>query len=244
MSILGCTRPLISQLAHPARVHPFFRNYATQAPAFTIDRTAIALPALNAAFKHKWLRDACQCPECVHTSTRQKLHNTGDIPADTAPRDAGVRLTGEGLTVEWSTGHKSFYPTAFLEAYSSREKFSKFHNDLLPKMWTADTVSKSPDLFLPYSSLKNPAGLSRAMTQLTQYGLLFMSGVPNQETSDQTCELRVLANFFGEIRETFYGQLFDVQNVRNSTNIAYTNLDLGLHMDLLYVSLLLAVPVS
>lgn len=50
---------------------------------------------------------------------------------------------------------------------------------------------------------------------------------------DATCELRKLAETFSNIRETFYGQVWDVVNVRNSRNIAYTNLDLGLHMDLL-----------
>jgi hypothetical protein len=57
--------------------------------------------------------------------------------------------------------------------------------------------------------------------------------VPNEDTVDATCELRKLAETFSNIRETFYGQVWDVVNVRNSRNIAYTNLDLGLHMDLL-----------
>jgi gamma-butyrobetaine dioxygenase len=74
-----------------------------------------------------------------------------------------------------------------------------------------------------------------AITQLTQLGLLFITGVPSAESSNQTCELRTLAQLFGEIRNTFYGDVWDVKNIRNSRNIAYTNLDLGLHMDLLYV---------
>ena len=73
------------------------------------------------------------------------------------------------------------------------------------------------------------------MTQLAQYGLLFVTGVPHDATSNDACESRHLAELFGELRETFYGRLWDVINVRNSTNIAYTNLNLDLHMDLLYV---------
>lgn len=78
-------------------------------------------------------------------------------------------------------------------------------------------------------------GLLTAITQLTQYGLLFVRNVPNDKTSDAECELRKLVEKFGEIRETFYGRTWDVRNVRQSRNVAYTNLDLGLHMDLLYV---------
>ena len=88
---------------------------------------------------------------------------------------------------------------------------------------------------LPYGDyvIGSPEGLVRGITQLKKYGLLFMTGVPNEETSNERCELKKLAEVFGEIRPTFYGQLWDVMNVKESKNIAYTNLDLGLHMDLL-----------
>ena len=69
-----------------------------------------------------------------------------------------------------------------------------------------------------------------------RYGLLFVTDVPTQDRDNRTCELRHLASLFGEIRETFYGELWDVKNVRNSRNIAYTNLGLDLPMDLLYVA--------
>jgi hypothetical protein len=72
------------------------------------------------------------------------------------------------------------------------------------------------------------------MTQILKYGISFVSGVPTVETSHEKCELRALAELFGELRPTFYGLLWNVMNIPNSRNIAYTNLDLGLHMDLLY----------
>jgi gamma-butyrobetaine dioxygenase len=75
-------------------------------------------------------------------------------------------------------------------------------------------------------------GLLSAVNQLSSYGLIFVTGVSNSETSDESCELRKLAEYFGKIRHTFYSQVWDVKDVRNSHNIAYTNLDLGLHMDL------------
>jgi len=73
-----------------------------------------------------------------------------------------------------------------------------------------------------------------AINQLTRYGVLFIKGVPNGITDDQGCEVRQVAAKFGRIRDTFYGEVWNVRNVKNSTNIAYTNLDLGLHMDLQY----------
>lgn len=95
-------------------------------------------------------------------------------------------------------------------------------------------LSQASHLFLPYESLHTPSGLLAGINQLSRLGLLVVTGVSNVESSNQTCELRKLAELFGEIRNTFYGDLWDVKNVRNARNIAYTNLDLGLHMDLLY----------
>jgi hypothetical protein len=87
---------------------------------------------------------------------------------------------------------------------------------------------------MDYEELKTPRGLLSGIIQLVRYGLLFVRGVPNEKTKDEECDLRILAELFGEIRSTFYGSVWDVVNLKKeSKNIAYTNLDLGLHMDLL-----------
>ena len=57
---------------------------------------------------------------------------------------------------------------------------------------------------------------------------------PPTEEGPQSARLRELANIMGELRNTFYGLLWDVRSKAGARNIAYTNLDLGLHMDLLY----------
>jgi alpha-ketoglutarate-dependent taurine dioxygenase len=90
------------------------------------------------------------------------------------------------------------------------------------------------DLDVQYSDLKTPRGLLRAITQLQRTGLLFVRGVPHAETSDAGCELRRLVARFAELRDTFYGATWDVKDIVDSRNIAYTSLYLGLHMDLQY----------
>ncbi|KAH7907810.1 hypothetical protein BJ138DRAFT_1159160 [Hygrophoropsis aurantiaca] len=196
--------------------------------------TTLAIPPLNTSFPHRWLRDACRCPSCVHPSTSQKLFRTSDLSSNLKPATDGVILSEDGVHIKWTDGHESFYSNSFLERHSSLSKLSSFHKEVEPITWDHPSISKTPDLYLPYDTLGDPSQLLRAITQLTQYGLLFITGVPNRITNSDTCELRTLANIFGELRETFYGVVWDVKNVRNSRNIAYTNLDLGLHMDLLY----------
>lgn len=189
----------------------------------------------GAAYPFRWLRDSCQCPKCIHPSTRQKLHQTSDVYQEKPLADT-LRVTEEGVHVSWGPEHESFYPTEFLERYSSHEKLHAFHRDVDPVSWDSSGISSSSELFIEYEQLSNPTGLLSALNHLTRYGLLLVTGVPTEKTSNEECEARHLAKHFSELRETFYGPLWDVVNVRDSKNIAYTNLDLGLHMDLLYVT--------
>lgn len=185
------------------------------------------------SYPFTWLRDACQCPSCLHPSTLQKLHRTSDVPFVVKPRDGGVRISDDGVHVTWDSGHRSHYPADFLNRYASRETTHAFHRDVDKVEWDTEHVKSAQDLFLPYEALATPSGLLAAITQLTRYGLLFVSAVPNERTTNEECELRKLGQRFGELRTTFYGETWDVKNVKNSRNIAYTNVDLGLHMDLL-----------
>jgi gamma-butyrobetaine dioxygenase len=216
------------------QIIPFFRRTYTEARAQITDSQLI-VPALCASFPYRWLRDACQCATCVHPSTSQKLRRTSDIPADVRPIPYGVTFQDSGIHVEWADNHKSFYEHSFLERYSSSQRLSSFHKDIQQISWDVSTISQIPDLYMTYEAIKKPSQLLSAITQLTRYGILFLTGVPNTEHTNETCELRKLANIFGELRETFYGELWDVKNISDSKNIAYTNLDLGVHMDLLYV---------
>jgi alpha-ketoglutarate-dependent taurine dioxygenase len=215
------------------QIIPFFRRTYTEARAQITDSQLI-VPALGASFPYRWLRDACQCATCVHPSTSQKLRRTSDIPADVRPIPYGVTFQDSGIHVEWADNHKSFYEHSFLERYSSSQRLSSFHKDIQQISWDVSTISQIPDLYMTYEAIKKPSQLLSAITQLTRYGILFLTGVPNTEHTNETCELRKLANIFGELRETFYGELWDVKNISDSKNIAYTNLDLGVHMDLLY----------
>ncbi|KZT63269.1 gamma-butyrobetaine hydroxylase [Daedalea quercina L-15889] len=212
------------------------RQYSTAVSHFasTSSDQPASLSYNGALLPYRWLRDSCQCPNCVHPSSRQKLHRTSDIPADTLPANDGILVANGGVHITWMSGHVSHFPKSFLERYATPRRLRAFHQEVDARRWDKDTLRSVNNLFLPYATLQAPAGLLAAITQLTQYGLLFITNTPTERTSNEQCELRTLAQRFGEIRETFYGQTWDVKNVRNSKNIAYTNVDLGLHMDLLY----------
>ena len=201
--------------------------------AVTVSPEGLEIPSLNTTFPYRWLRDACRCPFCIHPSTQQKLHRTSDIPASIAPES--VKTTDDGIHISWAGAdrHRSFFPKAILAVHA--DAMAARHNDVSTALWptaSALLAASGADLMLPYDDLATPRGLLRAITQLQRMGILFLRGVPCTHTSDSDCEARKLAARLAEIRETFYGTVWNVKNVVSSRNIAYTNLFLGLHMDL------------
>ena len=248
VSLLGIRRP--SRNSRDARSSFIWASTDPASPQHTMPHLPRTLPSLSQKairsgarsfgshvslpignFSYKWLRDSCPSAESIHPSTRQKLHRTTDAVKDAKPRS--VSADKDGLRIEWQSGHKSFYPTEYLARHSTYGRLLAFHRDVRQQPWNLSKISTNERLFIPYESLQTDSGRLAAMTQLQRDGLVFIQGVPNAETSNETCELRRVAEAFGEIRHSFYGPLWDVKIATNSRNIAYTNLELGLHMDLL-----------
>jgi gamma-butyrobetaine dioxygenase len=110
------------------------------------------------------------------------------------------------------------------------------------------------DLWSAYPVVCSDAsGREAAIGQLIRSGIVFFSQVPTEceqtlslescwqglilrgrrQKAGQSVALSRLGDMVGDIRRTWYGdKVWDVMSVKDSKNIAYTNLDLGLHMDL------------
>jgi gamma-butyrobetaine dioxygenase len=228
-------------------------------------KTPIALP-------YTWLRDSCQCSECVDPSTKQKLHRTSDVPLDIKPagevkttinanKEWCIEITwnqplfkhdttskgiqGHPITHHTQSNHVSNYPLSYLQLHSSTDLLRKFHHSdaLIAKPWLTTQLiasKKTGSLFIDYEQLKtSESTLLGAITQLIQFGLLVITGVPTNtpESGRSSSEWGIakVVKLFSQVRETFYGDLWDVQSLpRHITkNVAYTDLDLDLHMDLM-----------
>jgi len=72
-------------------------------------------------------------------------------------------------------------------------------------------------------------GLKKFLNNIHEYGIAFLKEVP---TNPQ--EVIKVANRFGLIRNTFYGETWDVKSVPNAENIAYTSMKLYYHQDLMF----------
>ncbi|CAH6719256.1 probable oxidoreductase Aim17p [[Candida] jaroonii] len=195
-----------------------------------------------------FLRDACSAPESVDKHSSQKLFTTADISKDLKVHDTKVvhNKDGDVLQVKWfqnGQNHISEYSFKFLDHYSTRESRIKgryfedyrivWNNSILTR--DLESINTSYDAYM-----NDEQTFHKMVQQLNKYGLCFVNDLP-QPTEETMTEENVnhwpvskLANKFGYIKKTFYGTLFDVKNVKEAKNIAYTNSFLPLHMDLLY----------
>lgn len=205
------------------------------------------------SFSNKWLRDNCQCPECVDTSTRQKLISSGHISSSCTPKKCEITETpkGLGLIVDWERNsiqgyhgqHKSEFPLTWLIKHISSSvsipntettsMAKKQLEEFTPILWNKKSIS-GVDLFVEYNNLINSQkDYFRFLNLIAKYGFGFIRNVPTNQTSG-IGGVELLATKFGPIRETFYGRVFTVKSVPNAKNIAYTSLHLPVHMDLMY----------
>ncbi|CAO3649541.1 unnamed protein product [Cunninghamella echinulata] len=202
----------------------------------------------TSAYSHVWLRDNCPCDQCIHPSSRQKLHSTADIDTNIEPKTVSYDSTLDQLVIEWnlplrhqqqqdnntsssssSSYHTSYYPLSYLRRYASQKTSQEFRfEQLKPKTWTRDQYQLNWVHYDDY--MTTDKGLHQVVEQLYNDGLVFLKGVPLLDES-----VTKVAERIGPVQETFYGRDFDVKNVAKSVNIAYTSLYLGFHMDLMYL---------
>ncbi|WWC67179.1 uncharacterized protein I206_101086 [Kwoniella pini CBS 10737] len=198
------------------------------------------------------LRDSCTCKLCRDPNTSQKTYTTGQAMRKAydnhPPLIEGIDLNSgtKGLKITWGNNkgeksHISFFSRSKLrylcEANSIKEGHypSQIFNR---KLWDSTSISNNQSLKLPYDMIRSRKAYTmlRLLEQLHTYGLVIIEGVPTNPTNDEDCHLRKVMGWIGEIRNTFYGETWNVKSMPQSKNVAYTNVDLGLHMDLLYFS--------
>ncbi|CAF2042993.1 unnamed protein product [Rotaria magnacalcarata] len=208
----------------------------------SINDTHVTLIIDGKELKYDWifLRDSCQCHQCIDSSSKQKLHRTTDIPLNISPHEAKIQvLDNNNLEIVWNQPllnqtknigkHQSLYSSSWLRTYSTSENIARArYNDRPYVYWTRNNI-QHVDLHVKCDDyLHSDQGLYTVLKLLHDYGIAFIDNVRGEFTVERLVER------IGEIRHTFYGKTWNVQNVKQAINVAYTSVELGLHMDLLY----------
>ena len=64
---------------------------------------------------------------------------------------------------------------------------------------------------------------------IAEYGLCLLKGVPAKDRM-----VKNVAELIAPVQQTIYDEIFDVKAEKNPINIAYSDVALGFHMDLMY----------
>ncbi|KAI8823540.1 uncharacterized protein EV422DRAFT_550170 [Fimicolochytrium jonesii] len=192
-------------------------------------------------FDHVWLRDNCQCAACIHPSNTQKLHSSADVNLALKPTAIDL-LNNQRIKITWAAGslraplspsfkneHTTEIDLDWLRRNDPATVDARQRKLLQPKLWDSQSYSSAKRDVEYKDFIGRDDGLRQALLQLRDFGLVFIRNAPVEEK-----EVERIAKRFGCIRETFYGTSWDVKSVPQAKNIAYTSLDLGLHMDLMY----------
>lgn len=167
-----------------------------------------------------WLRDNCPCAECRDPRSGQKRFQVGDLPDGLAAVEA-VEDAG-GLSVRWSDGHRSRYPAGW-DAPAGEADHRTEHGK---RLWEAADFARG----LPEADwaayLADPEERIAVLAAVRRSGFALLRGVPAEER-----RVLAVARSFGYVRETNYGELFDVRVEPDATNLAFTDAAIAPHTD-------------
>ncbi|MEH6446139.1 MAG: TauD/TfdA family dioxygenase [Oceanospirillaceae bacterium] len=171
-------------------------------------------------FHYLWLRDNCQCSECRHHSG-QRLQETWQLDSQvSATQNANAET--DGLEVTWQDGHVSSYPRSFLDSYSY-DSVDAAASSI--KLWSPKQLANLSSYDYQQVLIDSKVKL-QWLEDVTTYGVAKLHNVP----IDPGTILKVVDQF-GYVRNTNYGDLFEVVSVEQPQNLAFTPIPLSLHTD-------------
>ena len=197
--------------------------------AFSFDAGELAITWENASHSRLqaiWLRDHCQMPSSRNRNNGQRLLNITDIPTDIAIGE--VSLADDRIIVEFEPdGHRSEFDLDWL--YQNCYRLNRPYDDRSEagkKLWHGLSFGRALPRCGYAQFCEQPHSKLAALQAVRDYGFVLLDSVPCE--SGQV--LRVIDEF-GYLRETNYGKLFEVRARVDPSNLAFTNLGLGCHLD-------------
>jgi len=185
-----------------------------------------------------FLRDSCTCRLCVDPSSRQKNFSTVDIPEGIQART--IDYGTDSLRLTWKNDIPGFpfhhTTTLSYDVLAARNNKADRNKDPIEQYtfgqhyWDGKHLRENVSVIDYEAYANDPVVLLATLHALRKYGVVFLRNVPDSEHSVVNIAERI-----GPLKNTFYGNTWDVRSVPEAKNVAYTHGHLGFHMDLLYM---------
>ncbi|HEV2634075.1 MAG TPA: TauD/TfdA family dioxygenase [Actinocrinis sp.] len=174
----------------------------------------------------RWLRDNCPCPRCADPDSGQKLFSITDLPPDV--RIAESREHEDHVDVVFTPdGHRASFGRSWLGAH--RLDGAPAHDDRAEDakhLWHAADLAQAPPTGSWDVFQHDPAHRAACLDALLRFGFVLLHDVPTRERA-----VLAVAEGFGYVRRTNYGDLFDVRVEHRPTNLAFSSLPISPHTD-------------
>ncbi|ODV89286.1 hypothetical protein CANCADRAFT_58250 [Tortispora caseinolytica NRRL Y-17796] len=179
-----------------------------------------------------WLRDSCQCRECHHPTTLQRLINSSSIPLDISADS--ITENGDGVEITWKGDHKSFYTYEWLRDHSYDPVLVE-PPSIKEVLWTGRDLHNSY-VKDPYSRdipqvefdevMRDDAGVGKWTRKIAEYGFAFVNNTPVDEKATEELCKRIAF-----VRPTHYGGFWKFTSDMAKADLAYSQEELGVHTD-------------
>ena len=182
---------------------------------------------LKSSYNFLWLRD--NCPSDIHPTARERTFNLLTVSENIYPTSFKVK-NQETLEIEWSEGnHTSRYESGWLRhnCYTLKNTIP-FTSPYA--LWNNSMKNSFEKITIEYEEIMNGKdGLKKWLEQLHYFGISIVKNAPTEEGSGTK-----ILNNISHFRETFFKTPFEVIDIPNPNNSAYTAKTLRNHIDLPY----------
>jgi len=167
-----------------------------------------------------WIRERLSGPYDFDPISHQRLYEHSELSVD-------LKVTNLKMN------KSNVIEVSFSDGYSSQLELDYVKRELgwiqnperppLPKSWDAGLNARPQ---FDWNTLNDPKDMKALLESYFQHGYCVIQNTPTERDS-----LKILARRFGFLRETNFGELFNVEAKPNPSDIAYTDAALASHTD-------------
>ncbi len=153
--------------------------------------------------------------------------DVSDLSVDLSIDRTDIDKQGKLLLSFSPDGHKSIFSAKRLQDYLHNvEKQTHDRCESHKTLWDSNTVNAHKTCFDWAAYNDDQTVRLAALSSFAQLGYFVLSNSPAEEN-----QVLKIVDSFGHLRDTNYGNLFEVRATINANNLAYTNAGLGAHTD-------------